>query len=38
MRKAHPHGVQGRRPVNAKKDEKRQKEVADLQKWLKNKK
>lgn len=38
MRKAHPNGVQGRRPINNKKGEKRQKEIADLQQWLKNKK
>ncbi|GAT18278.1 MULTISPECIES: hypothetical protein [Secundilactobacillus] len=36
MRKAHPHGVQGRRPVNQKKDAKRQKEISNLQQWLKS--
>ncbi|MCY9806435.1 hypothetical protein [Lentilactobacillus senioris] len=37
MRICHPHGVQGRRPINVKKAEKRNKEVADLQKFLKQK-
>ena len=37
MRICHPHGVQGRRPNNNKKADKRNKEVADLQKFLKQK-
>ncbi|TDG78459.1 hypothetical protein C5L31_001075 [Secundilactobacillus malefermentans] len=38
MRKAHPNGVQGRRPISAKNADKRQKEISDLQRWLKNQK
>ncbi|MDN6542605.1 MAG: hypothetical protein L0K52_02605, partial [Lentilactobacillus parabuchneri] len=37
MRICHPHGVQGRRPVNRKKDIKRNKELSDLQRFLKQK-
>ncbi|MDM7516501.1 hypothetical protein QUF07_07205 [Lentilactobacillus sp. TOM.63] len=35
MRICHPHGVQGRRPVNRKNDLKRNKDLADLQHFLK---
>ncbi|MER2375500.1 hypothetical protein ABS252_10635 [Lentilactobacillus parabuchneri] len=37
MRICHPHGVQGRRPVNRKKDIKRNKELSYLQRFLKQK-
>ncbi|WP_283812372.1 hypothetical protein [Lentilactobacillus laojiaonis] len=37
MRICHPNGVQGRRPINHKKDDARNKRVADLQKFLKSK-
>jgi hypothetical protein len=37
MRICHPHGVQGRRPINRKNDLKRNKELADLQHFLKQK-
>ena len=37
MRQCHPNGVQGRRPINAKKRNKKQKEVSDLQRFLKSK-
>ncbi|MHA8263362.1 hypothetical protein ACYATO_06670 [Lactobacillaceae bacterium Melli_B3] len=35
MRICHPNGVQGRRPINRKKDKKKNKEISDLQKFLK---
>ncbi|CAM2817256.1 hypothetical protein [Fructilactobacillus fructivorans] len=37
MRICHPNGVQGRRPIDTKKRKAKQKEVADLQKFLKQK-
>ncbi|WP_257787901.1 hypothetical protein [Lentilactobacillus curieae] len=37
MRKCHPNGVQGRRPINQKNDAKRNKQIADLQRFLKSK-
>lgn len=37
MRACHPNGVQGRRPINPTKVKARQKETADLQKFLKQK-
>ncbi|GAA6117680.1 hypothetical protein [Apilactobacillus kunkeei] len=37
MRICHPNGVQGRRPINNNKRNKKQREVADLQKFLKSK-
>ncbi|WP_283678999.1 hypothetical protein [Lentilactobacillus sp. Marseille-Q4993] len=37
MRICHPNGVQGRRPINKKNDQKRNKQIADLQKFLKSK-
>ncbi|WP_263851150.1 hypothetical protein [Apilactobacillus quenuiae] len=36
MRACHPNGVQGRRPINTSKRNKKQKEVADLRKFLKS--
>jgi hypothetical protein len=37
MRICHPNGVQGRRPISRKKDIKRNKELAQLQHFLKQK-
>lgn len=37
MRICHPNGVQGRRPISRKKDIKRNKALADLQHFLKQK-
>ncbi|GLB46509.1 hypothetical protein WR164_04880 [Philodulcilactobacillus myokoensis] len=37
MRKCHPNGVQGHRPISAKKNKKREKEVQSLQKFLRQK-